>query len=98
MAEKLTAYDPAAALVNVEGFVVFVADALETEDAAYIAHALGVATRAKGMAHVAGQTGLSREQLYGAFSENGNLTLRTTLAVVKALGIELTTKASTRRF
>lgn len=95
MAEKLMAYDPAAALVNVEGIAAFVADALETGDAAYIAHALGVATRAKGMAHVAAHTGLSREQLYSSFSENGNLTLRTTLAVVKALGIELTVKTST---
>lgn len=45
-AEKLMAYDPAAALVNVEGIAAFVADALETGDAAYIAHALGVATHA----------------------------------------------------
>ena len=36
--------------------------------------------------------GLSREQLYRSFSENGNPTLKTTLAVMKALGIELTTK------
>jgi probable addiction module antidote protein len=69
------------------------ADALETEDASYIAHALGVVARAKGMAEIADQTGLSREQLYRSFSENGNPTLKTTLAVMKALGIQLTTKA-----
>ena len=44
------------------------------------------------MAQIAGQTGLSRERLYRSFSENGNPTLKTTLAVMKALGIELTTK------
>ena len=35
------------------------------------------------------ETGLSREQLYRSFSEDGNPTLRTTLAVMKALGLEL---------
>ncbi len=44
---------------------------------------------------VAGQTGFSSEQLYGSFSEDGNLTLRTMLVVVKALGIEMTVKTST---
>ena len=68
------------------------AQAFETNDAGYVAHALGVVARAKGMAQIAGQTGLSREQLYRSFSENGNPTLKTTLAVMKALGIELTAK------
>lgn len=38
---KLTPYDPAAALVNDEAIALFMADALETGDAAYIARALG---------------------------------------------------------
>lgn len=96
MAEKLTTYDPAAALVNDEEIAVFMADALETGDASYIAHALGIVARAKGMAQIASQTGLSREQLYRSFSENGNPTLKTTLAVMKALGIDLTAKTSTQ--
>jgi probable addiction module antidote protein len=41
---------------------------------------------------VADETGLSREQLYRPFSEDGNPTLKSTLAVMKALGIELTAK------
>jgi probable addiction module antidote protein len=48
------------------------------------------------MAKIADQTGLSREQLYRSFSENDNPTLKTTLAVMKALGIELTAKAPAR--
>ena len=71
------------------------AEAFKTNDTAYIAQALGVVARAKGMAQIAGQTGLSRKQLYRSFSENGNPTLKTTLAVMKALGIELTAKVST---
>jgi DNA-binding phage protein len=38
---------------------------------------------------------LSREQLYRSFSEKGNPTLKTTLAVMKALGVELTAKIPT---
>ena len=45
---KLTHYDPATALVDDEEIAVFMADALETGDAAYIAKALGVVARAKG--------------------------------------------------
>lgn len=45
-AEKLTTYDPAAALVNDREIAFFLSEALETGNAAYIAHALGVATHA----------------------------------------------------
>jgi probable addiction module antidote protein len=95
MTEKLTTYDPAEDLASEEAMAVFMAEAFATNDAAYIAHALGVVARAKGMAQIAGQTGLSREQLYRTFSERGNPTLKTTLAVMKALGMELTAKAAT---
>ena len=95
MAEKLTTYDPAEDLSSNESIAIFMAEALETNDAGYIAHALGVVARAKGMAQIAAQTGLSREQLYRSFSENGNPTLKTTLAVMKALGLELTAKVAT---
>jgi len=44
------------------------------------------------MTQIASQTGLSREQLYRSFSERGNPPLKTTIAVMKALGIELTAK------
>lgn len=93
MTEKLTSYDPAAALVDEESIALFMTEAFETGDAGYVAHALGVVARAKGMSEVARKTGLSREQLYRTFSENGNPTLKTTLAVMKALGIDLTAKA-----
>lgn len=91
---KLTSYDPADALVDDDEVAVFVADALETGDAAYIAKALGVIARAKGMGQIAEQTGLSREQLYRSFSEKGNPTLKTTLAVMKALGLGLTLRSA----
>lgn len=92
MAEKLTTYDPAEDLTSDAAIATFMAEAFETEDTGYIAHALGVVARAKGMTQIAKQTGLSREQLYRSFSEHGNPTLKTTIAVMKALGIELTAK------
>jgi probable addiction module antidote protein len=92
MAEKLTSYDPAEDLTSDAAIATFMAEAFATEDASYIAHALGVVARAKGMTQIANETGLSREQLYRSFSENGNPTLKTTIAVMKALGVELTAK------
>jgi probable addiction module antidote protein len=92
MAEKLTNYDPAEDLGTEEAIAVFMAEAFQSNDVAYIAHALGVVARAKGMSQIASQTGLSREQLYRSFSANGNPTLKTTLAVMNALGIKLTAK------
>ncbi len=92
MAEKLTTYDPAEDLTSDDAIATFMAEAFESNDASYIAHALGVVARARGMAQIAGQTGLSREQLYRSFSDRGNPTLKTTLAAMKALGINLTAK------
>ncbi|CAN7523673.1 putative addiction module antidote protein [Trinickia sp. LjRoot230] len=92
MAEKLTTYDPVEDLSSEEAMAVFMAEAFETNDVAYIAHALGVVARAKGMAQIAAQTGLSREQLYRSFSDQGNPTLKTMLAVLNALSLELTNK------
>ena len=92
MPEKLTPFDPAEWLTSDQAVADFMAAAFETDDPAYIAHALGVVARAKGMTQIARQTGLSREQLYRSFSAEGNPTLRTTLAVMKALGVELSAK------
>ena len=92
MRESLTTYDPAEDLASDEAAAVFMAEAFETGDAAYIAHALGVVARARGMTRIAQESGLSREQLYRSFSERGNPTLKTTLAVMKALGIALTAR------
>jgi probable addiction module antidote protein len=90
VAEKLTIFDPAEGLTSDEAITAFIEEALKTEDVGYFAHALGVVARAKGMTQIAKETGLSREQLYRSFSENGNPTLKTTIAVMKALGVTLT--------
>ncbi|WP_211251113.1 addiction module antidote protein [Stenoxybacter acetivorans] len=53
MTEKLTTYDPADDLDSDEAVAIFLTEAFSTEDAAYIAHALGVVARAKGMNEIA---------------------------------------------
>ena len=50
MTESLYDYDSAAALDSPESIAIFMTDAFETGDVAYIAMALGVVARAKGMA------------------------------------------------
>jgi len=97
MARKLTAYDPAEDLTSSEAIAVFLSEAFRTEDAGYIAHALGVVARAKGMAEVASRTGLSRVQLYRSFSPAGNPRLKTVMAVMGALGMELSAQPPSRR-
>ena len=49
----------------------------------------GVIARAKGMAQVARDTGLSRESLYKALSGEGNPSFATVLKVARALGMKL---------
>jgi probable addiction module antidote protein len=92
LAEKITSYDPAESLTTPEAVEYFVNDALDTGDPAYIAHALGIAARAKGMTKVASETGLAREALYRSFSEDGNPSLKSTIAVLKSLGFTLTVR------
>ena len=59
MAEKLTTYDPAAALVDDEEIAFFIADAFETSDSAYIAKALDVVARAQAVSGSGTVSGVS---------------------------------------
>jgi probable addiction module antidote protein len=59
------------------------------DDAAFIAKALGNIARAKGVTQLARDTGLGRESLYKALSEDGNPSFATILKVTRALGISL---------
>lgn len=63
-------------------------------DAAFIAKALGDIARAKGMAQVARDSGLSRESLYKALSGDRSPGFDTILKVIEALGLKLHAKAT----
>lgn len=62
-------------------------------DAAFVAKALGDIARARGMAQVAFEAGLSRESRYKALSGKRVPTFETVLRVVGALGLKLRAEA-----
>ncbi len=69
-------------------------DAFETGDAGYMAHALGVIARSRGMTQIAKDAGVTREALYRALSSDGDPKLSTLLGVFKALNLKLKIEAS----
>jgi probable addiction module antidote protein len=83
-------FDPAEYLESEEDMVIYLNAALETGDATFIADALGVVARARGMSQIARDTGLSRESLYRALSAEGNPEFTTVVRVMKSLGLKLT--------
>lgn len=92
---KTIPYDVAAQLRTPEEMAAYLDAWLDEapEDAAGIARALGDIARAKGMAQVARDAGLSRESLYRALSEEGNPSFATVLKVARALGVRLHAEA-----
>lgn len=89
MALKVLPFDPAEHLETEEDIFYYLEAAMEGNDPKHIASALGHVARSKGMSDIARKTGLGRQALYNALSENGNPTLETLLAVLSALGFEL---------
>lgn len=67
---------------------------LEESDPALVAAALGDIARARGMAQLARDTGLTREGLYKALSADGNPSFATIMKVMNALGFKLHAEAS----
>lgn len=94
--EKFSRYDVVDYLKTEEDIAGYLEACMEEagDDAAYIAAALGDIARARGMAQLAKDTGISREGLYKALSPDGNPSLATILKVVKALGLKLTAKVA----
>jgi probable addiction module antidote protein len=92
MSVRTRPFDPANYLDSDKAITAYMSEALDTNDPAFIADALGVVARARGMSQVARDTGLSRESLYRALSAEGNPELSTLLRVVGALGLRLSVK------
>ena len=90
----IAAYDPADFLSRPEAQAELLTEALESGDAAYVAHVLGTIARAQGMQKVARGAGLNREALYRSLSKNGNPELATVMAVMRSLKLELSAKAA----
>jgi probable addiction module antidote protein len=90
-------FDAAEYLDDAESQAELLTDAFASGDAGYIANALGVIARARGMTQVAKEAGVTREALYKTLSSDGDPRLSTLLGVAKALGVKLTATPIARR-
>jgi probable addiction module antidote protein len=84
-------YDVAEHLRSPEEMAAYLEACFEESDgdAAFVAKALGDIARARGMAQVARDAGLSRESLYKALSGERSPGFDTILKVIRALGLKL---------
>lgn len=89
MTLRTAPFDPADYLETPEAVAAYMSEALESGDAAFVADALGVIARAKGMSELARDTGLGRESLYKSLGRDGNPSLDTVLKVLAALKLSL---------
>jgi probable addiction module antidote protein len=85
-------FDAAKYLDTPDSQAELITDALESGDAKYLTHALGVVARAKGMSKIAKETGVTREGLYKALSAEGDPRLTTFLGVIKSLGLHISVR------
>jgi probable addiction module antidote protein len=94
--EVFSRYDTADYLKSDKEMIAYLEACMDEagDDAAFIANALGNIARARGMAQLAKETGLTREGLYKALSKNSNPSFGTVLKVMKALGLKLTPQAA----
>mgnify|MGYP002777362982 CR=1 FL=1 len=90
MGVKTSPFDPADFLSSEDDIIAYLKVWMEDGTPQEIARAIGDVARSKGMSEIAKQAGLGRQALYTALSENGNPTLETLTAVLKAMGLELT--------
>lgn len=91
MSEKFTDWDAVQELKSEKDIALYFEACLDDDpgDGSLIRAALGDIARARGMSHVARETGLARESLYKALSPEGNPEFTTVMKVIKALGFKL---------
>ena len=82
-------WDAVEYLKTEEDMVAYLEAALEENDPTLVSAALGDIAKAKGMTDIAKKTGLGRESLYKALSQEGNPEFSTVMKVISALGLKL---------
>jgi probable addiction module antidote protein len=85
----LPEFDFAEHLKSEEDIAAYLTIVLEEGDTAELAHALGIAARARGMSEIAAQSGLTREALYKALRSGAQPRFDTINRVCGALGVRL---------
>lgn len=86
---ELKTYDIAERLDSESAIFHYLEAAFEDGDPQLIKAALGDAARARGMADIAKQAGISRAGLYKALGEDGNPSLDTLSSILGAFGVRL---------
>ncbi|MEQ1950865.1 addiction module antidote protein [Mesorhizobium sp. CN2-181] len=95
MAIETTKWDAAEHLDSPEAIAAYIDAAMEDGDPALISAVLGDVARAIGMTQIAKETGMSRESLYRALSEEGRPEFATVAKVMKAIGLRLSAVPAT---
>lgn len=85
----LPEFDMAQQLKSEADIAAYISMVIEEGDASELAHALGIAAKARGMSEIAKATGLSREALYKALRANAKPRFDTINRVCAALGVRL---------
>ncbi|MCB0037688.1 MAG: putative addiction module antidote protein [Anaerolineales bacterium] len=85
----LPEFDMAQQLKSEEDIAAYITMVIEDGDAAELAHALGIAAKARGMSEIAQATGITREALYKALRPNAKPRFDTINRVCNALGVRL---------
>jgi len=85
----LPEFDLAEYLNSEEDIAAYLTMVIEGGDTGELAHALGLAARARGMTEIASASGLSREALYKALRPGAHPRFDTISRVCSALGVRL---------
>jgi probable addiction module antidote protein len=89
----LPEFDLTEHLKSEEDIAAYLTAVIEEGDSAELAHALGLAARARGMSEIAKASGITREALYKALRPGASPRFDTIAKVCAALGVRLVAQA-----
>lgn len=89
----LPEFDLAEQLKSEEDIAAYLTMVIEDGDTSELAHALGLAARARGMSEIAKASGITREALYRALRPDASPRFDTINRVCAALGVRLVAQA-----
>ena len=89
----LPEFDLAEQLKGEEDIAAYLTLVIEEGDTSELAHALGIAARARGMSDIAKASGITREALYRALRPDASPRFDTINRVCTALGVRLVAQA-----
>ena len=92
---KITPFDAADYLDDEETIAAYLSTALAENDPDAFLQAIRTVARARGMAHLARDSGLGRESLYKTLAPGAKPRYDTVMKLVNALGVTLSANATT---